>query len=236
MQLDPTRLGSSATVDMYPFTPDDSYWYLEDVVVRRPTSGMDVTTTRLYVMSQLYFSESDSLLIGFDVVPHNTYSRVEWLSFGGTDSQLAASMVAAASDDFGRESYFISNGTVDTIGFTGFVTLGSPPVPSSPAAGATGVATAPTISFAGMSGAALHFVELSDDVTGATWTILVPATQSSVTLPTLPMDGLGGGRNYSWRVWSFTIPAFNYHSYLDGALTTALTAYSVSETRGFRTR
>jgi hypothetical protein len=237
--IDPATLGPSTSVDLYAYSPTQSYWdywYIDDIVVRRPASGMDVSSTSLYVSERLYFSDSESLLIGVNAVPHNTYSEVDWISFGDLDSELAASMVAEAEDDFGRLSLYFAHGTVDSLALPAIVTLGSPPIPSSPASGASGVAVTPTLSFAPMSGTEVTYVEITDSATGQEWTLVVPGAQTSVTLPSLPGDGLQSGHSYTWRVISFEIPGLDYNRYLDSALTTGIQAYSVSETRTFTTQ
>ena len=234
--LDPAALGATANVDLYAYSPDDTYWYIEDTVVRRPTSGMDVASTEIYVSESIYFSATESLLIGINAIPHNTFSEVDWISFGLLDSELSASMVASAFDDFGRESHYVVNNTVDNLGFGAWITLGSPPIPTAPSSGATGLSTSPVIAFAPTAESEANFVQITDVVTGATWRIVVPGAQTSVTLPALPGDGLTNARGYTWRVSSYEIPGLNYHSYLDTALTTMVTAYSISEARSFSTQ
>lgn len=232
----PENLGTTASVSLFPDYLDGGYWYLPDTVLRRPTSGMDAASTDLIVTEEVWYDDEDSLVIGLDWIPHNTYSTIYWASFGDADSELPATTFASAYDGFGRESHVLIHGTVDTLGFTEWLTLPSPPVLSSPASGAINQSLSPTLAFAPTQGADLNLVEIEDESTGRYWTITAPGGATSVRVPNVLADGLKGGSSYRWRVLSFELLGFDYHSYLDDDLLWGVESITGSDSRVFRTQ
>lgn len=111
----------------------------------------------------------------------------------------------------------VPTGTPNLLLYSLFITTTTPPAAptlSSPANGATGVSTSPTLTWNASSGAASYRLQVS---TSSTFTTTI-ADQSGITVTSYSLTGLSAGTIYYWRanatnsagtsswssVWSFT--------------------------------